>query len=138
VMAEQFWREATSRIGSRATLATATLAALARYDWPGNVRELENQVYRLALFASGDTLTLRDAKNDVEFYDKVTVPGTRGVETSVTRTEVEQALSRAKGNRVEAARLLGISRATMFRKLKLFELDEKPARHQARRPHHEE
>ncbi len=124
--------------GTKLRVDPALMALLTRYDWPGNVRELENQVYRLALFASGDTLALRDAKNDVEFYDKVTVPGTRGVETSVTRTEVEQALSRAKGNRVEAARLLGISRATMFRKLKLFELDEKPARHEARRPHHEE
>ena len=42
VLAEHFWRDATQRVGSRATLGTATIAALTRYDWPGNVRELQN------------------------------------------------------------------------------------------------
>ncbi len=49
VLAEHFWREATRRIGSRAALGTATLAALARYDWPGNVRELQNVLASLAV-----------------------------------------------------------------------------------------
>src|SRR5262249_23615103 len=40
VLAEHFWREAAMRVGSRATLAASTVAALARYDWPGNAREL--------------------------------------------------------------------------------------------------
>jgi transcriptional regulator with GAF, ATPase, and Fis domain len=42
VLAELFWREATSRIGSKAVLSAATVAALSRYTWPGNVRELQN------------------------------------------------------------------------------------------------
>ncbi len=37
------------RVGSRATLSTATVAALARYDWPGNVRELQNVLAALAV-----------------------------------------------------------------------------------------
>ena len=49
MLAEHFWREATARIGSRATLAAATVAALARYDWPGNVRELQNVLASLAV-----------------------------------------------------------------------------------------
>ena len=48
-LAEHFWRDATARIGSRATLAAATVAALARYDWPGNVRELQNVLAALAV-----------------------------------------------------------------------------------------
>ncbi len=98
------------------------MAVLTRYEWPGNVRELENEVYRLALFASGDTLTMEDARNDAEFFEKVNLPGTRGVDTGVTRLEIEEALSKAKGNRVEAARLLGVSRATMFRKIRQYDL----------------
>jgi DNA-binding NtrC family response regulator len=49
VLAEHFWRDATARIGSRATLGAATIAALAGYDWPGNVRELQNVLAALAV-----------------------------------------------------------------------------------------
>jgi DNA-binding NtrC family response regulator len=49
VLADHFWRDATARIGSRATLGPATLAALAGYDWPGNVRELQNVLAALAV-----------------------------------------------------------------------------------------
>jgi DNA-binding NtrC family response regulator/tetratricopeptide (TPR) repeat protein len=49
LLAEHFWRDAASRVGSRATLGAATLAVLARYDWPGNVRELQNVLAALAV-----------------------------------------------------------------------------------------
>ena len=52
LLAGHFWRDATARIGSRATLGAATLAALARYDWPGNVRELQNVLAALAVRAA--------------------------------------------------------------------------------------
>ena len=48
-LAGHFWRDATARVGSRATLGAATIAALARYDWPGNVRELQNVLAALAV-----------------------------------------------------------------------------------------
>jgi DNA-binding NtrC family response regulator/tetratricopeptide (TPR) repeat protein len=49
LLADHFWRDATQRVGSRATLGAATIAALARYDWPGNVRELQNVLAALAV-----------------------------------------------------------------------------------------
>jgi DNA-binding NtrC family response regulator len=49
LLADAVWRQATLRIDSRATLAAATSAALARYDWPGNVRELQNVLAALAV-----------------------------------------------------------------------------------------
>jgi DNA-binding NtrC family response regulator/tetratricopeptide (TPR) repeat protein len=49
LLAEHVWREATERVGSRAALSAATMAALARYDWPGNVRELQNVLAALAV-----------------------------------------------------------------------------------------
>jgi len=48
-LVERFWREAIERVGSRAALGVATVAALARYDWPGNVRELQNVLAALAV-----------------------------------------------------------------------------------------
>jgi len=49
VLAEHLWRDATQRVGSRATLGAAATAALTRYDWPGNVRELQNVLAALAV-----------------------------------------------------------------------------------------
>jgi DNA-binding NtrC family response regulator/tetratricopeptide (TPR) repeat protein len=49
VLADHVWRDATARVGSRAMLSAATIAALARYDWPGNVRELQNVLAALAV-----------------------------------------------------------------------------------------
>jgi two-component system NtrC family response regulator len=49
VLAEHFWREATERVGSKAALSAAAVAALARHDWPGNVRELQNVLAALAV-----------------------------------------------------------------------------------------
>jgi Nif-specific regulatory protein len=101
---------------------------LTRYDWPGNVRELENQMERLALFANGDSLTLQDARNDGEFYGKVSAPAARGSDTAITRDDLLRALTQANGNRDEAARLLGVSRATFFRKLKLLGVGQRRPR----------
>jgi Nif-specific regulatory protein len=103
------------------------MALLSRYDWPGNVRELENQISRLVLFANGDTLTLEDAKQDADFYRKATLLPTKERESGLSREAIEKALADAGGNREEAARALGISRATMFRKLKRLDLPKQKA-----------
>jgi DNA-binding NtrC family response regulator/tetratricopeptide (TPR) repeat protein len=111
VLAEHCWREMASRVGSRATLAAATLAALARYDWPGNVRELQN------VLAS---LLVRSPKRGV------IPPGALGPQFGVQRFEeaarlnearrifeerfVRAALARAGGHRARAATELGVTR----------------------------
>ncbi len=113
----------------------ALISVLTHHDWPGNVRELENQVYKLALFTSGDTLTLEDARHDEEFVRTFHPPGAKGIESGITREDLERALSEHRGNRDAAARHLGISRATMFRKLKQFEIEPKRPARPIRRPH---
>ena len=50
-LAQRFWQDALARTGGSATLAPATVAALARYQWPGNVRELQNVMAALAVQA---------------------------------------------------------------------------------------
>ena len=49
LLVDHYWRDAVNRIGSRATLAAATVGALARHHWPGNVRELQNVLAALAV-----------------------------------------------------------------------------------------
>ncbi len=49
LLAAHFWRDASARVGSQATLSPEALSALARYDWPGNVRELQNVIAWIAV-----------------------------------------------------------------------------------------
>ena len=111
VLVEPFWRDATSRVGSRATLGAATVAALARYDWPGNVRELQNVLA---------ALTVRVAKRGVVPPSALPPPFAAGGQTEAwtlgeaRRTFehrfVRAALARTGGHRGRAAAELGVTR----------------------------
>jgi transcriptional regulator with GAF, ATPase, and Fis domain/tetratricopeptide (TPR) repeat protein len=107
----------------RLRVEPALLRELSLRRWPGNVRELENTVYRLTLFAGGETLTLTDARQDAGFAEDTPTggPGASQAESlsgPVTRQTLKRAIAAAHGNRNQAARLLGISRATIFRRLR--------------------
>ena len=98
---------------------------LMEYQWPGNVRELENLTARAVLISSGPEIT-------PEFlFPLAAAAGSRHVPLpEVTRSALQilerekiiQALQETKGNRSRAARLLGISRAAFYKKLRSYEL----------------
>jgi DNA-binding NtrC family response regulator len=110
-LAERFWREAAERVGSRATLGSATIAALARHDWPGNVRELQNVLAALAVRCPRRGVipptALPPPFNDVQ-------PGRSWRLVQARRTFEEQfvraALVRTGGHRSRAAAELGLTR----------------------------
>jgi DNA-binding NtrC family response regulator len=98
-----------------------TLRLLHLYDWPGNVRELKNAIAVAAARALGDLIQPDDLP--VEVLEGATAaatlpPGAAGV----SRLEVLEALHKAGGNRSQAAKLLGVSRATFYRKLTMLGL----------------
>ena len=94
------------------------LARLNSYPWPGNIRELESTVSRSALSAPGRII--RDT--DIEFLHPVAAPATEAPPRLPTLAEAERAhiirvLDAAAWNKKEAARLLAISRGTLYRKI---------------------
>ncbi|HVK96150.1 MAG TPA: propionate catabolism operon regulatory protein PrpR [Noviherbaspirillum sp.] len=100
---------------------TACATVLAGYAWPGNVRELRNLMERLALFLAAEplqalspsfVLAVAPELGNAPAQDRTPKPSIRTVES------VEQVLARFNGNREEAAKYLGISRTTLWRKLK--------------------
>jgi len=119
-LAVHFWTEATSRVGSSATLTAETLAALARYDWPGNVRELQNAVASMAVHAPRRG---RITPSMLPAHIARATPSAATFEAArheFERRYVRAALAEAGGQRVRAARVLGISRqglAKMMRRL---------------------
>jgi transcriptional regulator with GAF, ATPase, and Fis domain len=111
VLAEHFWREATARTGSRATLGAATISALARYDWPGNVRELQNVLAALAVRTPRRGVVPRTALPPA-FGERAAAETWRLDAARRTFEErfVRAALVRAGGHRTRAAAELGVTR----------------------------
>ncbi|WP_461210940.1 sigma-54-dependent transcriptional regulator [Desulfocurvus sp. DL9XJH121] len=114
---------------------TALLSALAGRDWPGNVRELQNYMRKLAVFGTGDTVTMA-AMRMVDNGEGTACPGLGGgqelplykeaknrVLDSFTRDYVGEILAQAKGNVTKAAKLAGLSRVALQKILARFDLD---------------
>ena len=91
---------------------------LVRHAWPGNVRELENAVEYALLHSKNGVILPEHLPPDVRLPGQRELDPTAGLLQSSEREAIRQALEMADGNRQEAARLLGISRATLYRKMK--------------------
>lgn len=102
------------------------LEALQEYEWPGNVRELENVMERLVVLTNGPTIDLEFLPDkmlrtlpDANLADEATLEG--GV-AALKRRMIIKALETSGGNKVAAAKLLGISRSYLHRLISEFEL----------------
>lgn len=117
----------------------AALALLERHPWPGNVRELSNALERAVLFCEGDTLLPRDLPIELHALDETDpldepAPGTpvhvsassplspadcalSGALLAFERGHIARVLAQTQGNRDAAAKLLGLSPATFYRRL---------------------
>jgi DNA-binding NtrC family response regulator len=123
-LAQRLLVEAVSRfaLGPR-RLAGPALAALADHDWPGNVRELRNRIERAAALADGEEIGAGELFPELDLEPRPSPagadPGLLGsVVGEATRGAVQDALRRAGGSRSEAARLLGISRTTLWKRMR--------------------
>ena len=98
---------------------------LMEYQWPGNVRELENLIARAVLISSGPEITPDFLFPLTTLNDSPNVPlsqATKNVMQNLERQKIIEALHQMKGNRSRAARLLGISRAAFYKKLRSYDL----------------
>jgi len=106
------WRRSSGRpvpeIGQQA------MQALIAYAWPGNVRELKGAIESAFIRAPGPVVELADLP--VEIWQAVPRSAAAGLEAN-DRQEIVDALRRADGNRSKAARLLGVGRTTLYRRL---------------------
>lgn len=95
--------------------ATAT-EAIAAYRWPGNVRELENRVRRASLMAESQLITAEDLELPQPETTSALVGDLdlRAARMRVERETIDRALARSNGSLAAAARLLGVSRPTLY------------------------
>jgi len=101
-------------------LAADARAAVEAWRWPGNVRELENRVKRAVIMADGRLVTAADL--DLAAPADPADLNLRAAREGADRRAIGRALARAEGNISGAARLLGISRPTLYDLLKAYDL----------------
>ena len=89
------------------------------HPFPGNVRELENAIQAAIALAPGETITIDDLRLDIEGGHETRTPGLLSL-NEVERRHIESVMQAVEGNRQEAARILGIDRTTLYRKLQRF------------------
>jgi transcriptional regulator with PAS, ATPase and Fis domain len=113
--------EVTSRRVER--VEPAALAALERHDWPGNVRELKNVLAYAYAMGDGPVLRVTDLPPELMHPALAAAPETGAASApaphlSPEAQRVAHALERAGGNRERAAKLLGVSRVTLWRRMR--------------------
>src|SRR5690625_3144874 len=105
--------------GPKRQLSTKSLAALLGHDWPGNVRQLKQVLYTAAIRALGNEIQESDLPPP---YRTSVAGGSLTLIERLEREAMQSVLNSCGGNRNTAAARLGISRATMYRKLRQYQL----------------
>jgi two-component system NtrC family response regulator len=101
--------------------APGALAAIEHWPWPGNVRELENRLKRAVIMADGKLVTAADL--DLAGPDADTLPvNLKAAREAADRYVIRKALAQTDGNISGSAKLLGISRPTLYDLLKQYGL----------------
>lgn len=125
VLAGKVLDDIARRTGAaRAQLSDDAVAWLSSQAWPGNIRELRNRLEQATMLAETDCLEPADFLPGAPL--SASAPMAVSLAVAVQRAEIEAiraALSAAAGNKTEAARILGIGRATLYEKLAAYGLE---------------
>jgi two-component system response regulator HydG len=145
-LAMHFLERMQKESGTDRSFSDETLRMMAEYDWPGNVRELENAIERACALSSGPVLHMGDlptqlqdfrmqrgavasvAEEDEAGVERMTSGGTgKGEIVSIAELERQAILGtirQLRGDKLMAAKLLGIGKTTLYRKLKEYGITE--------------
>ena len=115
-LAENFVKEFTQGVSPK-VLTSSALKVLSEYDWPGNIRELRNIIEVSVALTKSDKIT----ENDIKFRESIPcnelTGGTNYCLELAEKKALLDALKKTNMNRTKAAKLLGISRKTLYNKL---------------------
>lgn len=109
-------------------LTPHAMDSLRKYAWPGNVRELENVMERAVILSPGEYITEKDLPSNIAKPAgpppaEPSVRETAGSLDALEKSAIARALEKAGGNKSEAARLLGITRRTLYNKIEKYGIE---------------
>jgi len=125
----EYFLERLARVtGVRRSLSDDAMRAMLAYDWPGNVRELENCLERTATLSSGPLLHGADLPSALQNAGQPAPRDSDSLPEIVPLAQLERdailaAIQRLNGDKLQAARMLGIGKTTLYRKLKEYALE---------------
>ncbi len=133
LLCEHILRKKARRMGlAKPRVGAKVMDAFHHYYWPGNIRELENSLERAIILAGGGTIQLEHLPGRVlqphapRLQAVPVQPSAQEAPSTgpkaLTRQSLAEAIARADGNMTRAAKLLGIARATIYRKMKAFNM----------------
>ena len=113
--------------GPTRTISEDAMARLIAFDWPGNVRELENAIERAVALGSGPILHVGDLPTNLQYGTGERMPQSDELLPldELERRAILRALREAAGDKLAAARLLGIGKTTLYRKLKQYDVQSR-------------
>jgi DNA-binding NtrC family response regulator len=117
--------------GEAIQVTAAAMKSLLQYDWPGNVRELENCISRAVTLGDHQNIDVADLPPAIRgdqpastfAHEPDPVPATALAD--MERMTILRVFEQARGDKALAGRMLGISRATLYRKLKRYNIQPK-------------
>jgi DNA-binding NtrC family response regulator len=123
LLAAHFLERLSRTSGQERSLSDEAMKALLAYDWPGNVRELENCLERAGAFTTGPIIQVNDLPSSIHGVRDGMPAGGDGAAKIITIAELEKhtilgTIAQLNGDKLMAARLLGIGKTTLYRKLK--------------------
>jgi len=115
LLAHYFLRKYNERYGQNAKLTESGLKALEQYTWPGNVRQLQHLMERLSILAPLGRIDEQAVREGIESMEPREQAGETLEETE--KEQIRRVLAATGGNKSRAAKILGIERKTLYRKL---------------------
>jgi DNA-binding NtrC family response regulator len=120
LLIEHFLQEQSLFNGQEDSIASEVMEVFYEYEWPGNIRELKNVIQYSTAMAGGEKITLYSLPPF--FHDITLSKGERNGSQSIDKYSILSALEETRYNKKKTAEMLGISRKTLYEKLKKYEI----------------
>ncbi|HTR37424.1 MAG TPA: sigma-54 dependent transcriptional regulator [Bryobacteraceae bacterium] len=115
LLAHYFLKKYNERYNQQAKLTESGLRALENYSWPGNVRQLQHMLERLTILAPQGRIDEASVREAIELTEPREIAGETLADTETE--QIRRVLAATGGNKSRAAKILGIERKTLYRKL---------------------
>ena len=124
LLVDFFLRRLERAAGKRTvSVRDSAMDALTTFHWPGNVRELEHVVERAYVLSEGDSIGTDDLPERLRRADRAKSPEELVPLEEIERRYIAKVLKQTGGNRTRAAKILGIDRKTLYRKVRTGQID---------------